>query len=179
LKLKNEQEDFIAQLYHEMYSKLCIYAMNALKDRELAEEAVQDTFCIACMKVNSLISSDNPQGWITLTLKNVIRNIIKSRSRMNSLIISALSIEDIQIIAPEDDMEFNVIYSDLLNKEDFKLLMMIVIDKYTMLEASEELGISIEACKKRVQRAKNKLKKIIEEKLQMYVPNVSSEYICI
>ena len=39
----------------------------------------------------------------------------------------------------------------------------IVIRKYSMLEAAEELGISVEACKKRVQRAKKKLQKIIEK----------------
>ena len=38
-----------------------------------------------------------------------------------------------------------------------------VVRRYTMLEAAEELGITVEACKKRVQRAKKKLQKIIEK----------------
>ena len=44
-----------------------------------------------------------------------------------------------------------------------QLLINIVIRKYSMLEAAEELGISVEACKKRVQRAKKRLQKIIEK----------------
>ena len=39
----------------------------------------------------------------------------------------------------------------------------ILEDLLAMLEAAEELGISVEACKKRVQRAKKKLQKIIEK----------------
>ena len=162
MELNKEQDKLIAQLYQEMYTQLCIYAMNALNDKGLAEESVQDTFRIACMKASILIESDNPKGWIILTLKNVIRNIQKNRAVINSLVVSSLSINEMEITAPDDDMEFNVIYSSLLDKDDFKLLKMIAIDKYTMLEASQEFGISIEACKKRLQRAKKKLQKIIE-----------------
>ena len=46
---------------------------------------------------------------------------------------------------------------------NFQLLVNIVVRRYTMLEAAEELGITVEACKKRVQRAKKKLQKIIEK----------------
>ena len=47
--------------------------------------------------------------------------------------------------------------------EEFDLIRKVVLEKYSLLEAAEELGISIEACKKRLQRAKNKLKKKLEE----------------
>ena len=47
--LAAHQEEIIAQLYREMYRKLVVYAENALND-SLAEEAVQDTFRIACSK---------------------------------------------------------------------------------------------------------------------------------
>ena len=60
-------------------------------------------------------------------------------------------------------IEFHAAYSNALGEDDFQLLINIVIRKYTMLEAAEELGISVEACKKRVQRAKKRLQKIIEK----------------
>lgn len=161
--LGKEKDDFIESLYKEMYTQLCVYAMNALNDRQLAEEAVQDTFRIACIKIDNLFKSDNPRGWLTLTLKNVIKNIRRSRSRMNSMLITALSIDDMVLVSPNGDFEFDITYSDLLGNDDFAILKMVIINRYTMLEASSELGISVEACKKRVQRAKKKLKKIIEE----------------
>lgn len=40
----------IAELYREMYGQMFAYASCILRDRDLAEEAVQDAFCILCVK---------------------------------------------------------------------------------------------------------------------------------
>ena len=53
--------------------------------------------------------------------------------------------------------------TSVLGAEDFELVKHVVIDKRTMVEASSELGISVENCKKRIQRAKKKLKDAIIE----------------
>ena len=148
MSLNQEEEKYIEQLYREMYTRLCFYAKNALGSRTLAEEAVQDTFRIACIKPDSLMNSKNPHGWLINTLKNVIRNRQRTEPQAKANVETA---------------EFHAAYSDALGKDNFQLLINIVIRKYSMLEAAEELGISVEACKKRVQRAKKKLQKIIEK----------------
>ena len=66
-------DDRMEQLYREMFPKLYMYALRIMSKPSLAEEAVQNTFCIACSKEDSLFSSDNPHGWLMNTLKNVIR----------------------------------------------------------------------------------------------------------
>ena len=73
MSLNQEEEEYIERLYREMYTRLCIYAMSALGSKALAEEVVQDTFRIACIKPDGLMSSKNPRGWLVNTLKNVIR----------------------------------------------------------------------------------------------------------
>ena len=50
MSLNQEEEEYIERLYREMYTRLCIYAMSALGSKALAEEVVQDTFRIACIK---------------------------------------------------------------------------------------------------------------------------------
>ncbi len=50
--LNNNQRRAIEELYNEMYYSLSAYARSALNDRSLAEEAVQDTFRIACAKAD-------------------------------------------------------------------------------------------------------------------------------
>lgn len=160
--LDSEQDHLIEQLYQEMYMPLRAYALGTLNDHSLAEEAVQDTFRIACARVDKLSESDNQKGWLTNTLKNVMQNMQRSRARLNKLVISALPIDEIEV-AVTCDIDFNVIYSDLLGKDDFILLKKIVLNNYTMLEVANELGISIVACRKRVQRAKKKLQKLLKE----------------
>ena len=164
--LNKDQNQFIEELYKDMFISLSAYAFSALNDRSLAEEAVQDTFRIACVKVEELVSRENPKGWLMNTLKYVIRNIRRCRSRLNNLIISTLSLDDI-LVASSHDTESagaDIAYTDLLGHDDYTLLKLVVLQKYSMIEAAEEFGISVEVCKKRVQRAKKKLQKIFQEK---------------
>lgn len=164
---KQAEVDF---LYRKMRGKLLAYAYSILKDEPHAEEAVQDTFRIACEKVDDLLSSDNPKGWLLLTLKNVLRNIKKEQAKLNMLVVASMSFDEGIVAqkssAVDDRVEQHLIdtfYHGLIPEDDYQLLKRVVIDKYTMLEAAEEFGLNVEQCKKKVQRAKVKLKKALEE----------------
>ena len=102
-------------------------------------------------------------GVLINTLKNVIRNRRRTEARLSNALLAAMSAYEPQASTTVETTEFIVAYSDALGEEDFQLLVNIVVRRYTMLEAAEELGITVEACKKRVQRAKKKLQKIIEK----------------
>ena len=170
--LAAHQEEIIAQLYREMYRKLVVYAENALND-SLAEEAVQDTFRIACSKYDELMNSSNPQGWLMNTLKNVIRNIRKEQANLNKYFVMTMALDDeefMEVCAVGtdvhkrlEDTEVDLMYSDLLTEEEYRLLTLIVRYRYSILEAALEFGINIETCKKRIQRVKKKLRKILEK----------------
>lgn len=171
--LDSRQDEFVSQLYREMYYQLMAYAKSALTNEALAEEAVQDAFRIACAKIEDLMGSENPRGWIVLTLKNVIRNTRRELASLNNLVVATLSMEDEAFVESRtaatditqrvEDSEIDILYSDLLTPDEYKLLKLIALHRYTMLEAAEEFGISVETCKKRVQRTKEKLRKILEK----------------
>lgn len=161
--LDDNQHRFIEELYKEMYYSLSAYALSALNDRSLAEEAVQDTFRIACAKVDNFQSSVNPKGWLYNTLKYVIKNMIRSRARLNNMIISSFDFDENIDTNNSDTSNIDLLYSDIIDSPEYKLLKKIALDKYTMLEAAQELEISVEACKKRVQRAKKKIRSHLEK----------------
>lgn len=166
MTLDKETSRIIEELYIEMYDKLCIYAVNALGDRDLAEEAVQDTFRLACMKADELLKSSNRRGWLMNTLKNVIRNYKKSRARFARL-LEALNLLGSRP-TPRDgksEVELEQLYVSVLGQEDFELLKYVMIENNTMRDAADKFGISVEACKKRIQRAKQKLRAAIEKNL--------------
>lgn len=70
----------VEKLYKEMYPALHVYTLRILGDGPLAEEAVQDAFCITCAKREQFLSSPNPQGWIMLTLKHVMQNMLRAQA---------------------------------------------------------------------------------------------------
>jgi len=153
------REDGIERLYIEMYPVLFTYARNALLEISLAEEAVQDTFCIACAKNDSLYQSGNPKGWLMKTLKFVVRNTMRQRVKKESLAVLSLNSAESALLSTYDEGDIDVLYENLAVREDFQLFKKIVLDHYSMREAAEEFGITVEACKKRAQRVRIFLRK--------------------
>lgn len=152
-------EEQITKLYQEMYGRMVAYASSVLGDRNLAEEAVQDTFCIFCRKTEDVLRHESPQGWLMRTLQNVMRNMQRHRAAMNRLIMASLQVEDLDELLVYDEEDVDLLYEDLSAQTDFQLLKRVVLDGCTMLEAAEEYGITVEACKKRIQRIRKFLKK--------------------
>ena len=56
------------------------------------------------------------------------------------------------------DDYFDVEYSDLLDPEEMKLLRLVDVEGFSTREAAEAFGIAEVACRKRLQRAREKLR---------------------
>ena len=158
---RNTWEAAVEQLYKELYPALHIYALRVLGESALAEEAIQDAFCIACAKREQFLASSDPRRWIMCTLKHVCQNMLRTQARLKKLL---LSLDPGRCLAAgtTDLVSVDVLFGDLSDSEDFRLLKRIALDRCTMLEVAEELGISVESCKKRVQGARKRLQEKIE-----------------
>lgn len=156
-----EQKQRIEALYLEMFDKLMAYARCSLDSEALAEEAVQETFRIACQKPEALCSSNNPQGWLVMTLKNTIRNMRSSRATAKRIVERYLTTQIKEISFTEDKIQLNVLYENVADTEEFKLLSEMAIEGKSHEEMAKARGITVSACKKRVQRAKEKLQRKI------------------
>ena len=156
------QHEHIEKLYIEMYDKLMAYARSTLSNEALAEEAVQETFRIACQKPDQLCDSPNPQGWLVLTLRNTLRNMKSNWATAKRSVDHYLVTPYKEISFSEDRLQLHILYEDITDMEEFKLLSEMVIQGKSHKEMAEERGITIGACKKRIQRAKEKL----QEKLK-------------
>lgn len=159
--MNTEQSKYIEQLYRDMFDLLMAYARSVLKNESLAEEAVQETFRIACLKPEDLCSSPNPKGWLINTLKNTVRNINRSRDNANRLLTEYMASQCSEISISEDRISLDVIYANVADLEEFKLIKEMAVEGKSHLEMAQARGISLSACKKRVQRAKELLKKKI------------------
>ena len=153
----------IEELYFEMFEKLKIYACCSLDNEALAEEAVQETFRIACQKPEQLCESVNPKGWLVQTLKYTISNIKSNRAAAKRIVEKYLMTQIKDFSLSEDRLDLHILYEDVADTEEFKLLVEMAIEGRSHLEMATSRGISVSACKKRVQRAKEALRKKIDE----------------
>lgn len=158
--MTEEQHFEIEKLYRELYEQLFLYANSTLKNIALAEEAVQDTFRIACTKPDSFFQSPNRRGWILNTLKYVIRNTKRRCVHADHLVTFYAAEFADEANAGADPVDLDLLYGKLAEKEKFQLIRGVAEGK-SMLELAQERGISVGACRKRVQRAREFLKKKI------------------
>ena len=108
-----EYSQRIEQLYLEMYDMLITYARCSFAEESLAEEAVQETFKIACQKPDQLCESINPKGWLVNTLKFTIRNMKRSREKARQILSNYL-IEQSECVAySEDKLSLRLMYEDV------------------------------------------------------------------
>ena len=117
-----ENNRIIEELYIDLYPKLLRYATNSLGDLHLAEEAVQETFRIACAKFVQLMESQNRQGWLTNTLKHVISNTRRSQTKFNSLFMIITAAAQIPSEISEDNVDLAMYCTTVLGKENFWLV---------------------------------------------------------
>ena len=85
-----EYSEQIEKLFFEMYDMLFTYARCSFEEESLAEEAVQETFRIACQKPDQLCGSINPKGWLVNTLKFTIRNMRRNRENARQILSNYL-----------------------------------------------------------------------------------------
>lgn len=157
-----QHRDRIEELYFEMYDKLMTYARSSMDNESLAEEAVHETFHIACQKPESLCSSPNPQGWLVLTLKNTIQNMKRNRATAYRIIERNVLEQAKKFAVQEDIISLDIEYGNLAKTEEFKLLYEMAVEGKSHAEMAQKRGITVNACKKRVQRAKEYLRVMIE-----------------
>ena len=158
-----EREVHFEALYLELYHKLLGYAARGLEGNlDLAEEAVQDTFRIFWAKYDQAASSPNVRGWIMQTLKGEILNIRRTRARMANLVAQLSAAPQVEAVA-RDEHGLDVEYGDLREDPDYQLLKEFALEQRTVKELAQSRGITIAACKKRLERARKRLKKYFEE----------------
>ena len=158
-----EREVHFEALYLELYHKLLGYAARGLEGNlDLAEEAVQDTFRIFWVKYDQAAASPNVQGWIVNTLKGEILNIRRTRARMANLVAQLSAAPQVEAVA-RDEHGLDVEYGDLREDPDYQLLKEFALEQRTVKELAQSRGITIAACKKRLERARKRLKKYFEE----------------
>lgn len=160
--MKAQYRSEIEQLYLKLYPLLFEYARSSLSSDSMAEEAVQEAFQIACQKPEALIHSPNPEGWMVNTLKYVLKNTLRKQNISRRILLDYLASNVNDITVTNDRVGFEILYEDVADLEEFKMVKAMALEGKSYLEMSQELGISMAACRKRMQRAREILQKKIK-----------------
>ena len=155
-------EDFLRELYIEMYPKLYQYARVKLGDRQLAQELAQDVFVLAQEKIDSLRQSPNPKGWLIKAAGYAVLHAQRTKKLLESRL---LPLDESLAAAPTEPEEYSL--RELMSREDWRLLSSVYLEGRSIKETAELCGLSLEACRKRLFRIKRRLRKKLGEDLSI------------
>lgn len=158
-----EQNEWFDQLYREHSARLFKQSYYVLHDSHLAEDLVEETFLILLYKQRDLLNHPNLAGWLSLTLKNLIFDELKSaRHRLEMPLISDDTASSVDTYHQALD---ELLPKGLFPKER-EILILLFEEQLSYEEIALRLGISVLNCRTRAFRAKTHYKALIakEEK---------------
>lgn len=125
-----DKTQFIEELWASEKDRLWRHAYLLLYDRELANEAVMDTFETALRKIDILISHPLPPAWLMVTMNYKVQNIRTRESYQKKLYSEATKSLDRSLIEimpastkPEDAKLLQLYYGDQHSLEDISSMM--------------------------------------------------------
>ena len=164
--MRPEQDAVLEKLFRSNFRLLVVHAYRFLGNWDDANFAAQEAFHVACEKVEQLAISENQIGWLKNTVRNVCHHMIRERNRQALLFSSLDELTDAEMPVTSDDIDAQSmdILAELVSKDEIGLLKKIILDGIPYSEVAQELGCNVWACRKRVQRSIDKIRKKYREK---------------
>jgi RNA polymerase sigma-70 factor (ECF subfamily) len=151
--------DSFGKLYEQYYNGIVALAYSSLGELDLAEDAAQETFAIACRDLMKLRDNSKFGSW----LAGICRNVSKQMKRKAREFVELDDRQDVM-----NDKESNEVVEAI--KEALRLLrpkyrepiVLRYYDNLSYQQISNILGISQVAVNGRILRAKRKIAKYLE-----------------
>lgn len=135
-RLKDGDLSAFTKFYEETKHKVFYNIYAILKDEGLSEDALQETYIRFLEKVSTLDEGKNALGFLFVISRNIALDFLRKRKKE----VSLDSVSNIQKYSVhsfiEDDEVFNKM-KKLLNKREFEIVVLRVIDEMSYKEISK------------------------------------------
>lgn len=172
-----QNQQLLDHLFRHQYGKMVsiLIRIFGLKNIEIIEDAVQDTFAKATVQWRKKVP-ENPEAWFTTAAKNrvidLLRKLDANKNRIEKLNYSASAIAFNNLFEKEEiqDSELRMIFiacHPKLDPKDQIAFALKTIGGFSSLEIATALLLKPETVKKRLTRAKQT---ILKRKLNFELP---------
>lgn len=160
--MNSEHAVLVEQIYQNNFKELLIHAHQFTDYWPICSDAVYEAFYVACEKADSLLESPNPVGWMKNTVRNCTYALrrVKQKECLNFVPLEELF--DISIPCRQPESNILKDCSIFLSTTEYYLVVKFYYYGDSYQNIARDLGISVSACRKRMQRALCKLRKKLE-----------------
>ena len=152
---QNGHLESFGALYERYHSSMTALAYSMLANRDLAEDAAQEVFAIACRDIGSLKNKERFAAWLAGICRNVSRQMLRANKSRG------IAPDNEPAVVKRDDTEDRretirlAVWS--LRESERELIVMRYFDGLSQGQISEVLSISSQAVNGRLIRAKHKI----------------------
>lgn len=172
LRRKKKIADRAFAVLHDRYApRIIAYLRCMMKDEEQIEDIYQEVFIRLYRKADPSLENFNLSSFLFTTARNLCFNNFRARKATASIEGIEESIPELIVDESEDCCKkqlFDLIIAamDLLDEKSKEAFALRHFDGMKLREIAEICGISLEAAKKRVSRARSKIINMLEPYLK-------------
>jgi len=170
--LKNGDLEVYEQMFRQLYQPLCNYAYTFVRDRDVAEETVQNTFLNLWEKRESLSVQQSVKSYMYTMVRNACLNVLKHNKikLKHADEVMATEHEGYESVAQtvlHTELQQKILDAMMALPEQCRLVFKLSrFEELKYQEIADQLGISI----KTVENQMSKALRIMREQLRDYLP---------
>lgn len=155
------KDEWFDKLYKENVPRMIRLAAYLLNNKEIAQELVDEAFLILLCKRDALQKHTNLPGWLSVTLKNLIKDELKSARHRLEFPLN----EDVDFALNDDPYEpsLSEILPQGLTSKEREILILYFEKKLSYEQIADFLHISVLNCRTRMFRAKAHYTELIDK----------------
>lgn len=163
---ESDSQSAFRDFYNLCYDRFYRIAYYYVKNEDLAQEIVIDSFVKLWNKRSSLLSIESIEDYCFILVKNTALNYLEKESRYASQ-VNEMEINDNNTHSPEEDMISEELFSiyvkalDRLPERCREIFLRIREEKQTYAQIAGEMDISIKTVDAQLQKAQNRLREAL------------------
>jgi len=157
---QNGHLESFGALYDQYHSPMVALAYSMLADRDLAEDAAQEVFAVACHDIKSLKSKERFAAWLAGICRNVSRQMLKANKNKPATLSDEHPAQNEKDGEDRHSTIRRAVWS--LQEAERELIVLRYFDGFSQARISEVLGLSPQAVNGRLVRAKRKIAKYLK-----------------
>lgn len=151
----SDKEIFFSQMYEANYSNIRKWAYRHTGNLTTAEDITQETFLILVIKIDDAMAHPSPRAWLYTVARNLIGHEIRDMRKQ------MLLFPEIKAETEDDSLDLGLveIFPNTFSDDDIRIMLMYYVERRSIKEVASSFGISASACKMRLLRLRNEIKK--------------------
>lgn len=158
--LPEEISATVTEAYDKYHHYLLDFARRRGCTEDVAEDLVHEVFIVVLENPKKFLECRNKAAWLFSTMKHRIEHL--KRDEQYALRLQT-ELEKLYTEGYENQLSLKLIYGGIISEKDLELLIHYSSGRCSYNELSKQFGMEPATCRKHVQRARERLRKALEE----------------